>query len=175
MKKRDFVFLGVIGAAALGAGVYFGQRYWRPAPALPAASATMFALSLPDSHGKTQALAQWRGKPLVVNFWAPWCAPCVEEMPDLQQLRTEFLPRGVEVIGLGIDKADAITQFQQRIKTTYPLLVAGTAGIELAQQFGNEVGGLPFTLVLDANGAVRYQHAGRISVAELRAAILSVL
>lgn len=175
MKKRDFISLSVFGAAALGAGVYVGQRYWRATPPLPAASATLFALTLPDSHGQTQALAQWRSKPLVVNFWAPWCAPCVEEMPELQQLRTEFLPRGVEVIGLGIDKADAITQFQQRIKTTYPLLVAGTAGLELAQQFGNEVGGLPFTLVLDANGAVRYQHTGRISVTKLRAALLSVL
>jgi thiol-disulfide isomerase/thioredoxin len=110
------------------------------------------SLTLPDAAGQAQALAQWRGRILVVNFWATWCGPCVEEMPELSSLQSEHDPGQVQIIGIGVDSASNIAQFQAKSPVAYPLLVAGAGGIELSRNFGNEVGGLPFTVIIDARG-----------------------
>lgn len=127
----------------------------------------MFALSLPDPQGNTQALSQWRGKILVINFWATWCEPCREEIPGLQRLREKYVGKNVEVVGIAVDSVVKVRDFAKQFKITYPLVVGGMETIELARSFGNKAGGLPFTIVLDARSAIVLSHLGLIKEQEL--------
>jgi thiol-disulfide isomerase/thioredoxin len=167
MLKRRLLFIA-LGAAALASGVYVGKKKWRPGSAASSATAALFAMTLPDAQGRPQRLDQWRNQVLVVNFWATWCPPCVEEMPDFEQLRQSYSHQGVEFIGLALDNARAVSEFAAKLQITYPLLIAGASGTELTQWLGNHAKGLPFTVVLDAAGQVRYQHAGRLKPERLR-------
>ena len=128
----------------------------------------LYAQVLPDAQGKLQALAQWQGKPLLVNFWAPWCAPCVEEMPELSSLQQQYSGKNLQIIGIGIDSQARIAQFAAKLKIAYPLYVAGMDGSELARKFGNASGGLPYTVLIGADGEVRKTYLGRLKFGQLR-------
>jgi peroxiredoxin len=160
-----FVATGVL-AASLGLAV----NWWRTEPGVAGSDATaaLFAAAFPDADGKLQPLQQWRGRTLVVNFWATWCPPCVEEMPDLQKLRDELQGKGVEVIGIGIDNATQIAAFRDKLRLTLPLLVAGAGGSELNRALGNSSGALPYTVLIDAKGRVRERHLGQVRPETLR-------
>lgn len=167
MNRRASLVVLATGAcaAALGAGV----AWWRMAPDASATSAdALFEATFPDADGKPQPLAQWRGRPLLVNFWATWCPPCVEEMPDLQRVREEYRDRGVEVIGLGIDSAEKIQAFRSKHQLTLPLLVAGVGGSDLNRELGNRAGVLPFSVLIGADGRVRERHVGQVKPEQLR-------
>ncbi|MCG1053674.1 TlpA family protein disulfide reductase [Mycetohabitans sp. B5] len=127
----------------------------------------LFASSLPDPAGQPQPLAQYRGKITVVNFWASWCAPCVKEMPALSGLQRRYADKGVRFVGIGVDSARNISQFLSKVTIGYPVYVAGFSGAHLARQFGNQAGGLPFTVVIDKAGHVRYLKLGEIDAARL--------
>jgi thiol-disulfide isomerase/thioredoxin len=129
----------------------------------------LLAQALPDAAGKTQALAQWRGRPLLVNFWAPWCAPCVQEMPELSRLAAGN--GKVQVIGIGIDAPANIAAFARQYQISYPLYVTGMSGTDLARAFGNDAGGLPYTVLISADGQVRKTFLGRLDFAQLKAAL----
>ncbi|HEY4541170.1 MAG TPA: TlpA disulfide reductase family protein [Noviherbaspirillum sp.] len=167
MKLKTILFsLIAIAFAVLGAAV--GHRMTTPEPADAKAVDILFAQVLPDPQGKMQPLTQWKNKPLVVNFWATWCAPCVEEMPELAQLNRELAPVGARVLGIGIDTADNIVRFAEKHAIDFPLFVAGANATELTRRFGNNAGGLPFTVLIDASGAVRKTYLGRLKMDELR-------
>lgn len=176
--RRRMAFTAV-GLAAVAGGIYVGRRWLAspdtPPPASARATATLFAATLPDTRGVATPLARWQGQPLVLNFWATWCAPCVAEMPDLQKLFEAYQARGVGFVGIGIDKAEAIAEFATRVGVTYPLLVGGYSGTDLARDFGNANGSLPFTVVLNRNGGVAATRLGRIRAENLRSIIDSVL
>ncbi len=180
-KSRRALVFGLLGIGALAGGLFVGRRFAANGPQVQEpktasrASEALFALTLPDANGVATSLARWKGSALVVNFWATWCAPCVAEMPDLQQLRDQYAPRGAEILGIGIDNAQAIAEFGKRLGITYPLLVGGYGATELARQFGNANGGLPFTVVLDRAGAVRSTQIGRIRAENLRSIIETAL
>jgi thiol-disulfide isomerase/thioredoxin len=166
--KRSFVLIGVIAVLFTAIGIYFGVKQYEPAAAEPAVVSQFFAQSMPDIKGQPQALEQWRGKPLVVNFWATWCAPCVEEMPELTQLQSDLSESKVQILGIGIDSPSNIVEFSQKHKIGYPLYVAGMSGTELSRQFGNKAGGLPFTVLIDSKGLISKTYLGRLKMAELR-------
>lgn len=172
MLKRRLIF-GATAATALLGGFYIGWKKWQPGSAELGASSTLFSLTLPDAQGRPQRLDQWRHQVLVVNFWGTWCPPCIEEMPDFQEVRQSYAGRGVEFLGLAIDNAHAVSRFASKLGITYPLLIAGATGTELSKIFGNQAGGLPFTVVLDAMGQIRFQHAGRLKPDRLREMIES--
>lgn len=146
-------------------------------PALTASAAdsagpqALWASTLPDVAGHNQALAQYKGHPLVVNFWASWCGPCVQEMPELSAIQNQYSQKGIQFIGIGIDSADNIRGFLKKLSVSYPIYVAGFGGADLARAFGNSAGGLPYTVVIDRNGKVRYSKLGQINAAELRQAL----
>ena len=169
MKRRHL--LALAGAAGLAATAGAALNAWRTAPRAAESGAVerLFSATYDDADGRPQALAQWRGRTLVVNFWATWCPPCVDEMPDLQRVRDEFLGRGVEIVGLGIDSPAKIREFRDRLKLTLPLLVAGAGGSQLGRELGNTVGALPFTVLVSRQGAVVQRKLGPIKPAELRA------
>ena len=165
MKKN--LLLIPLAAAALAAGVWLAQtRYASQAPEAPAISA-LWQLEFPDVSGSTQALSQWRGQIVVLNFWASWCAPCREEMPDFVELRTQHNQKGVEFIGIAIDNAANVTQFLQKQTVNYPILIGEGAAHSLTRQLGNTSGALPYTIVFDRDGNIALTHLGRLPRATL--------
>ncbi|GAB2905268.1 hypothetical protein GCM10027046_38810 [Uliginosibacterium flavum] len=124
--------------------------------------------TLHDATGSPQALSRWAGKPLLINFWAPWCAPCVEEMPELAALQTELGAEHIQFIGIGLDSQESIRKFADRFEISYPLYVAGMHGAELSAQFGNRSGGLPFTALIGQDGRIVKTWLGRLNMPELR-------
>lgn len=166
MQKKWLYFVP-IGLAALAAGIWFAQA--RFSPHTPDASAVtgLWEISFPDLEGRPQALSRWRGQVLVLNFWASWCVPCREEMPDFASLRTQYRPRGVEFVGLAIDNATSVSQFLQRHPVNYPILVGEGAAHSLARLLGNPSGALPYTVVFDREGKIVLTHLGRLPRATL--------
>jgi peroxiredoxin len=153
-------------AAAGGAGAY----YWLHRPN-PVDGATLLALSLPDASGKEQALAQWRGKVLVVNFWATWCAPCLEEMPEFVHAQAEYGARGLQFIGIAIDDAQKAAQFAERLHLNYPTLIGGYGAVELSKTLGNTLAALPFSVILDRQGTVIHTQLGRLKPDRLQSIV----
>ena len=167
MNKKNLVITAVALTCAV-AGAAVGMKNTAPAPATAGAVSALFAQSMNDAAGKAQALSVYKGKPLVVNFWAPWCAPCVQEMPELSAL--SVAPgSGVQVIGIGIDSPTNIAEFAGKFRIAYPLYVAGMGGTDLARAFGNAAGGLPYTVLIGADGQVRKTYLGRLKFDQLKA------
>ena len=130
-------------------------------------SAPLFAATLNGLDDKPVALERYKGKPLIVNFWARWCGPCRVEIPELITLRKAHKGK-LEVLGIGIeDKADAAKEFARAYEMDYPVFVAGANGIPLMQALGNGKGGLPFTIVIDRNGQVVQKKMGIMKKADL--------
>jgi thiol-disulfide isomerase/thioredoxin len=177
-RKLVLTYVGV--AAVFGAiGFVYNMQRTAPAPVavvnapVGAAAQTpvgmLFASSMNDTAGKSQALAQFQGKPLIVNFWATWCAPCVQEMPELNQLAVDNAALGIQVIGIGIDTPANIVEFGNRLKISYPLYSAGMSGTDLSRNFGNKAGGLPYTVLIGADGQVKKTYLGKLKFEELKA------
>jgi peroxiredoxin len=173
--RRRWLGYGLIGAIAGGFGAWAAWQRLAPVREDTDATALLFSLNLPDHQGNPVDFSRWRGTPLVVNFWATWCPPCIEEMPDLERLYSRFKGQGLEIIAIGIDSPDNIRQFALKYKFSYPLLTAGAGGAELARRFGNRAGGLPYTLVIDRKGVVTRRILGRFNTSALRADIEAVL
>lgn len=174
MNKRFLsvaLAIGIIGAAI---GIYAGNKHTTPTPPKNAAVQQLTALSLPDSQGNTQKLSQWQGKFLLVNFWATWCAPCVQEMPELSTLQKDFSKNNVQLIGMGIDSPGNIADFAKKYQISYPLFAAGMEGTELSRQLGNQAGGLPFTVLIGPDGSVLKSYLGRLNIAQLRSDITNL-
>jgi thiol-disulfide isomerase/thioredoxin len=163
MNRRRAVWMTFVALAALslGAGLYFGERYWHASdPVAGQSASTLLALSLPDEQGAQQSLNQWRGKVLVVNFWATWCAPCREEMPEFVRIQNELGPKGIQFVGIAADQVDKVQQFTRELGLNYPALIGGFEAIELSRAFGNRLMVLPFTVIVARNGTIAYAQHG---------------
>lgn len=138
-------------------------------------SAPLFAATLSDLDDKPVALSRFKGKPLVVNFWARWCGPCRAEIPELIEFRK--LHKGkVEILGIGIeDRAEPAKEFAKAYDMDYPVLLAKDKGIPLMQALGNPKAGLPFTVVIDRNGQMVSKRLGVMKKADLDAAAEALL
>lgn len=167
MNSQRILFV-VIALAALSFGIGFSNNRLTPGAVSPEAVDLFFAQRYDNTSGTQQPLSDWRGKYLVVNFWATWCPPCVQEMPHLQQVRDEFVDHNVEILGLGVDSAENITRFQQQHAIRFPLYITGAGGAELAQAFGNSARVLPYTVLITPNGTVAQRKVGQIQPEELR-------
>lgn len=144
------------------AGLISSQQV-TPEEGQKAADAVMM-LTLPDLEGRPQAFSQWHGKVLVVNFWASWCAPCVEEMPAFSRLQGQFAAQGVQFVGIGIDDVDNMRTFVNSRPVSYPLLAATPA---ISETPGVQVKGLPYTLVISRDGRLEMSRLGRLDEARL--------
>ncbi|MBS0339334.1 MAG: TlpA family protein disulfide reductase [Proteobacteria bacterium] len=163
--------LWLYGAAAvLAAGAGAGAALWKRHPAggkHEALDAEFWGKKFEQPGGGELSLQALRGKPILLNFWATWCAPCVEEMPMLDRFFREHAANGIQVVGLAIDQPSAVRKFLQRTPVTYPIGLAGLDGTELIRALGNTAGGLPFTLALTADGAVAERKMGKLEQADL--------
>ena len=130
-------------------------------------SAPLFAARLANLDDKAVALENYRGKPLVVNFWARWCAPCRAEIPELLKFRQAHKGK-IEILGIGIEeKTEPVKEFAKAYDMDYPVFVAKDQGIPLMQALGNSKGGLPYTVFLDGNGQVVQRKMGLVKPADL--------
>lgn len=161
-----------VAAAAAGAwlGLYrFGGR--EAADGVDPAIAALFGQTLPDMAGEPVALAGFKGQTVVFNFWATWCTPCIEEMPELSAMQLDMADHGVQILGIGIDSEANIRRFAGKYPVSYPLLVARGDALEWMRALGNSQGGLPFTVVVDPAGTIRTRVLGRFSEPALRGVI----
>ena len=166
--------VAVVGVAALAAGLYFGLLR-TPETVDQDAAATLLALSLPNAGGVEQSLGQWPGKVLVVNFWATWCAPCREEMPEFVRAQKDYGARGLQFVGIAVDQADKVEQFSKEFGLNYPSLIGGYGAVELSKMLGNKLAALPFTVVVDRQGRIAHTQLGQIKPEKLRSIVDKLL
>ena len=164
MTRRRTSLLMAVAVLFTVAGVVL--QWYRQQPPISPAVAALFGQTLADATGRPQRLSQWQGRPVLVNFWATWCPPCVQEMPELSALQKQR-SANLQIIGIGIDSPSNIRDFSQRLDLSYPVLVGGIDATELARTLGNQSGGLPYTVLIDARGQVRKTYRGRLKMPEL--------
>ena len=162
-QRRRYLFGAVAaGAVASGAALAWWQRSSAPAP-LP-----LWDLQFDTLQRQKLAMSQFSGKPLVLNFWATWCAPCIEELPLLDNFFRQNSSKGWQVLGLAVDQAAAVELFLRRNPVSFSIALAGLPGIELSRSLGNISGGLPFTVALGTNGQVIQRKMGKLTAQDLQ-------
>jgi thiol-disulfide isomerase/thioredoxin len=131
--------------------------------------------TLNDLEHRPRAAREWDGKVLVINFWATWCSPCRREIPQFIELQQEFGGRGLQFLGIAVDDAAAARDFVRSLGINYPVLVGEQDAIEVAKAYGNVIGALPYTVVVDRKGAIVLTHQGEISGSQLEPVIASLI
>lgn len=127
--------------------------------------------TLPDTDGTPRSVSEFDGKLLVVNFWATWCPPCLEEIPAFVRLQQAYAERGVQFLGVALDGVEAVRAFMLEHAVNYPSVHGEREAIALSRAYGNRIGALPFTVLVGRDGTVLRMHQGVFEEADLRAAI----
>jgi thiol-disulfide isomerase/thioredoxin len=125
--------------------------------------------SLPDLQGKTRNIKEWDNNYIVLNFWATWCPPCREEIPEFIALQKEYATSNLQFIGVAIDDDVSVNQFALEMGINYPNLIAEMQGIELARQYGNSMGALPFSVIINPEGQLIAQQIGLLERSKILA------
>lgn len=146
-----------------------------PAQATEPPDQSTYQFALPDLTGQQQGSHQWHGKLLIVNFWASWCGPCLEEMPRFIKLQQEYGDRGIQFVGIGIDQAEALAKIVDRLGVNYPILQGDFDAMQVAKRFGNTYGVLPYTSVITPDGKLLTEIAGAVREGEMENLIRNYL
>jgi len=175
MKRPQlWLLLGTLALLAIAAGYRLGVL-GKSAETATAPQLQIFETVLADLQGQAQSLGQWRGKVLVVNYWATWCHPCREEMPGFSRLQEKYRDKGVQFVGISIDTADKIIEFQKITPVSYPLLIGDINVMENSAKLGNNRQALPFTAVFDRQGRLAMTKLGRWTEADLERQLLDLI
>ncbi len=166
MDRR--IFLRTASLATLGLA-FAGSR--AAASILPADP--VFGRSFQDLDGRDMPLSGYLGRPVLMNFWASWCAPCVREMPLLESLHERH--PDLALLGMAIDTRANVLRFLDKIHVSYPLLLGGTQGIALMRELGNKAGVLPFTVLFNRQGRVAATLVGELKPADIQARLTQLL
>jgi thiol-disulfide isomerase/thioredoxin len=179
--KRRWLLTGAVAGSAGLAGAWWRNRQGPEGRVLGEAASSTAAPGTPGSSdiwqssfpqpggGPPLVLAALRGRPLVINFWATWCPPCLREMPALGRFKREFANQNWQVVGLAVDQEKPVLAYLAQHPAGYPIALAGLQGVDLSRAWGNSSGGLPFTVVLDKMGQVAHTHLGEASYAQMAA------
>lgn len=174
MTRRRLAWAAVTGVCMAGGGA--AGWWWREHQmqarlnAGTRVSEVVWQAQLPAPDGRMVALAQLKGHPLLINFWATWCPPCVEEMPMLDRFAKEQSAKGaqsVQVLAIAADRMEPVQKFLQQKQLTLPVAVGGADVLQLGRLCGNLSGGLPFSILFDAQQNVVQRKFGKLSPADL--------
>ncbi len=166
-------------AVIVGIGIWFATHD-KLAPTKPNMQATTIPETLPgftlkDTEGVIRNSSEWKGKILIVNFWATWCPPCLEEMPTLIDFQHQHSSNGVQVVGVAVDNLDQVKDFIDTYGINFPVLIGSDDAIALAQKMGNRISALPYTAIFDKNGKTLYAQPGKITQESLEKVIKTLL
>ena len=171
MNRRNMLYGGVAAAAALAGA---GAAWWkfRPHEALSGlpdkvVSDVFWAASFDTPDGKSLSMESFRGKLLLVNFWATWCPPCVEELPLLDFFYQENKDKNFQIVGLAVDQPSAVRTWLQARPLNFPVGMAGLGGTVLSKSLGNKSGSLPFSVVFSPSGVLLHRKTGKVTPEEL--------
>lgn len=164
-RRALLVGIGVLAAAG---GAWWQMRRAAPPSAAGGADAAFWSLRLPRPEGGELVLAELRGQPLLVNFWATWCPPCIKELPEIDRFARSQASR-LNVVGLALDNLAPVQEFLKRQPVGFAIGLVGFGGSDLARSLGNNAGVLPFTVLLDADGKVVRNKIGETNHIELEA------
>lgn len=152
-----------------GAEVQAGDRETVPAdPADPGStSLPRVDFALPDLDGQSRRLSEWDGDLVLLNFWATWCPPCKKEMPMFQEHYQRHADQGFTIIAIAVDELDETRAFVDRFGIEFPVLIGQDDAIAVGREYGNRIGALPYTVIIDRDGFVREAHRGEVTESEL--------
>ncbi len=170
MDRRNLLNIGAAAAAGLagvGAAWFKHEPQKLTAEQTSAAQDALWAMSFDTPDGQPQPMSSFRGKPLLLNFWATWCPPCVEELPLLDAFYQQQKAKGWQVLGLAVDQPSAVRKWLQAKPLSLAVGMAGLNGTELSKSLGNLSGSLPFTAVFSASGALLHRKTGKVSKEDL--------
>ncbi len=195
MENRKIIIIAIVIAAVAAVGGFYAQQWYRTGGTLVRIDAIAQNNSkeavkkvvstsnkekrpdftLLDLNNKSRSISEWDGKVVLINFWATWCPPCVREVPTLDKLNTDYKDKGFVVLGIAIDSLDSVIDFVDPLDLQYPILLAEQQGIELSQAYGNRLGILPFTIIVDRQGFIVDKHRGEITYEQVEALIKPLL
>ncbi len=173
-KPIQIAIVIVVALVALASG-WFMHPANRGPDLPPGADTALMQVSMPDLAGQAQSMAQWKGKVVLVNFWATWCAPCREEIPLLVAKQNELGASGLQVVGIAVDQADKVRSFAAEMGINYPVLVGDMQALDLGRAVGNELGGLPYTVVVDRQGRIVRTELGTLSAEKIESLVRPLL
>ena len=169
VSRRGWLAAAVgVGAALAGAGLAW-RRERQQSLVLSGIETALWQQQFAQMDGRALRMADFLGKPLVLNFWATWCPPCVEELPLLNAFFNQNKGISWQVLGLAVDQQEPVRRFLAQSPLSFPVALAGFAGVELSRSLGNMSGGLPFTVVFDPAGRVQHRKMGKVTATDLLA------
>jgi thiol-disulfide isomerase/thioredoxin len=178
VKLSPSLTLGAVALLSLAAGMILYQ-FWITPPAstgqADSKAVRLDSIPLVGLDGEQTLFSDWQGDVLVVNFWAPWCAPCRREIPVLTRLQQDYAERGLKVLGIAFDGREPVSQFAEEYAINYPLFLAGNQISMYNAALDNPSGSLPYTVILDRDLAMRFQHNGEVTEAQLADALKHLL
>jgi len=170
MKQTGIIVIAAV--LALGIGIA-AQRFLPPLGQTGATSLPDF--NLPDLSGNQHNISEWRGKILVINFWATWCPPCRKEIPEFIALQKQYSAKGVQFIGIALEEQKPVAEYTAVNRINYPILIGGDNGVALAHQLGNIVDAIPYTIVVNPQGQIVHRQPGEFSKERILGIISSLL
>lgn len=175
MMIRLIVSLVVVGLLAIAGSRLLPPEEHEDSTLVSANIKSLPDFSLPDLEGTSRNLLDWKGKVLVVNFWATWCPPCRKEMPTFIEIQTQHAGTDLQIVGIAVDDREVVQKFYEANGINFPILVGGNKAIELAGHLGNRFDGLPFTAVFDKSGKLHYFQTGRMTIIHFEQHVLPLL
>ena len=131
--------------------------------------------TLPDLDGRQRSITEWDGKVVALNFWATWCPPCLKEVPEFVSLQEKYRAEGLQFIGIALQKPEEVRGFVAEHKVNYPILAGELEVIKLAEAYGNSIGALPYTVIIDRNGLITHVKPGILPTEEAERVITGLL
>lgn len=178
MTKFEWMIIVVVGLLMAAAGFWYASSresmnipatVINPPPNAPdVIGQPIPEFELQDIDANTIRAEDFLGQFVLYNFWATWCAPCLEEMPMLQEFHTQYSTKGFQVVGIAIDELDNVRRFANDLNISYPLLVGSSETMRLNREFGNLSGALPYSVLVDKAGIIRWRGWGILEHEQLQ-------
>lgn len=176
MKHGKEVFAIIaVALLAIAGGLFFYSSTSGDGAAVGEVQIAALEAPLSSLEGPKRSLNEWKGKVLVVNFWATWCAPCRKEIPEFIRMQRDQGAQGLQFVGIAIDEPEPVKKYVKEVGINYPILIGEIDAVELSRTLGNELGALPFTVIFDRQGRLIRKELGGVTEAKLNRIVKDLL